>query len=137
VLIKSIQDPKLWLRRAPVAQLDSASVFGTEGCRFESYRACWVDAPTHFKIPIKLALSQVGRDFAFLDSLAPASFPVERPAYQGPLCLTLVLTGHFPRQLRLIGFEPDSPIILSFHALFAWGSGLNDDHACSIGSDGG
>ena len=25
---------------APVAQLDSASVFGTEGCRFESYRAC-------------------------------------------------------------------------------------------------
>ena len=25
--------------RAPVAQLDSASVFGTEGCRFESYRA--------------------------------------------------------------------------------------------------
>ena len=27
--------------RAPVAQLDSASVFGTEGCRFESYRACF------------------------------------------------------------------------------------------------
>ena len=27
-------------RQAPVAQLDSASVFGTEGCRFESYRAC-------------------------------------------------------------------------------------------------
>ena len=25
---------------APVAQLDSASVFGTEGYRFESYRAC-------------------------------------------------------------------------------------------------
>jgi hypothetical protein len=24
---------------APVAQLDRASVFGTEGCRFESYRA--------------------------------------------------------------------------------------------------
>ena len=24
---------------APVAQLDSASVFGTEGCRFESCRA--------------------------------------------------------------------------------------------------
>ena len=28
------------ITRAPVAQLDSASVFGTEGCRFESYRAC-------------------------------------------------------------------------------------------------
>ena len=27
--------------KAPVAQLDSASVFGTEGCRFESYRACF------------------------------------------------------------------------------------------------
>ena len=26
---------------APVAQLDSASVFGTEGCRFESCRACF------------------------------------------------------------------------------------------------
>ena len=26
------------LSQAPVAQLDSASVFGTEGCRFESYR---------------------------------------------------------------------------------------------------
>ena len=25
-------------RDAPVAQLDRASVFGTEGCRFESYR---------------------------------------------------------------------------------------------------
>ena len=29
---------ELW---APVAQLDSASVFGTEGCRFESYRVCY------------------------------------------------------------------------------------------------
>ena len=29
--------------RAPVAQLDSASVFGTEGCRFESYRACFAE----------------------------------------------------------------------------------------------
>ncbi len=28
-------------QHAPVAQLDSASVFGTEGCRFESYRACF------------------------------------------------------------------------------------------------
>ena len=38
-------------RRAPVAQLDSASVFGTEGCRFESYRACLPSAacvPTNF-----------------------------------------------------------------------------------------
>ncbi len=30
-------------RQAPVAQLDSASVFGTEGCRFESYRACFAE----------------------------------------------------------------------------------------------
>ena len=29
-------------RHAPVAQLDSASVFGTEGCRFESCRAYFV-----------------------------------------------------------------------------------------------
>lgn len=29
----------MWHYRAPVAQLDSASVFGTEGCRFESCRA--------------------------------------------------------------------------------------------------
>ena len=30
-----------------MAQLDSASVFGTEGCRFESCRACWTydDSP--------------------------------------------------------------------------------------------
>ena len=32
---------------APVAQLDSASVFGTEGYRFESCRACW----TYVKSP--------------------------------------------------------------------------------------
>ena len=30
------------MQQAPVAQLDSASVFGTEGCRFESCRACFI-----------------------------------------------------------------------------------------------
>lgn len=40
-----------WARRghpdshAPVAQLDSASVFGTEGCRFESCRAYFIAGP--------------------------------------------------------------------------------------------
>src|SRR3954462_209218 len=34
-------------RRAPVAQLDRASVYGTEGQRFESSRARWISpAPT-------------------------------------------------------------------------------------------
>ena len=50
--------------RAPVAQLDSASVFGTEGCRFESYRACsffmnekptWWAWENHFPGPFKAA----------------------------------------------------------------------------------
>ena len=30
--------------RAPVAQLDRASAFGAEGCRFDSYRACHTPA---------------------------------------------------------------------------------------------
>jgi hypothetical protein len=29
--------------QAPVAQLDRASVFGTEGCRFESYRVRYLN----------------------------------------------------------------------------------------------
>ena len=34
-----------------MAQLDSASVFGTEGCRFESCRAYWVAAlPPYFSL---------------------------------------------------------------------------------------
>ena len=47
---------------APVAQLDSASVSGTEGCRFEPCRAyLWFDGPTELIAPMQRS-ERVPRD---------------------------------------------------------------------------
>jgi hypothetical protein len=83
---------------APVAQLDSASVFGTEGCRFESYRACSFIAgagsqfPGPFEDGLLLSVIADGRSF-FLGKSGSGSGLV------GAACLSLGVWSFHVNQL--------------------------------------